>query len=130
MKETKQIRSKWLTIRLNEDEAKKLYKLCHRTASNSISEYARAVLLQEPVTILYRNQSADDFLNEMLLLKNELNAIGNNFNQAVHKLHTLDHFSEIKTWALMNENSKKLFMQKVEEIKERLNQIYDQWLQK
>ena len=130
MKETKQIRSKWLTIRLNEDEKKKLYKLYHRTASNSISEYVRAVLLQEPVIILYRNQSADDFLAQMLLLKNELNAIGNNFNQAVHKLHTLDHFSEIKTWALMNENSKKLFIQKVEEIKERMNQIYYQWLQK
>jgi len=130
MKETKQIRSKWLTIRLNEDEEKKLYKLYRRTASNSISEYARAILLQEPVTILYRNQSADDFLTEMLLLKNELNAIGNNFNQAVHKLHTLDHFSEIKTWALMNENSKKLFMHKVEEIKEKMNQIYYQWLQK
>ena len=130
MKETKQIRSKWLTIRLNEDEEKKLNRLYSRTTCNAISEYARDVLLREPVNILYRNQTADDFLDEMILLKKELNAIGNNFNQSVHKLHTLDHNSQIKAWAILNEASKKLFMSKVNEISERMNQIYGQWSQK
>jgi len=66
----------------------------------------------------------------MILLKKELNAIGNNFNQAVHKLHTLDHVPEIKDWAILNEASKKSFMKKMEEIKEKMNQIYQQWSQK
>ncbi|MDQ2720180.1 MAG: plasmid mobilization relaxosome protein MobC [Bacteroidota bacterium] len=130
MKEKRKIRSGWLNIRLNEEEQNKLNKLYSRTTSNSLSEYARDVLLKEPVNILYRNQSADDFLSEMILLKNELNAIGNNFNQVVHKLHTLDHFQEIKLWAIINEESKKNFMKKVEEIKEKLNQIHGQWSQK
>ena len=42
--------------------------------------------LQKPVTVKYRNQSADDFLQAMLELKKELSAIGNNYNQAVHKI--------------------------------------------
>jgi len=130
MKETKKIRSGWLTIRLNEDEENKLNKLYSRTTSNSLSEYARDVLLKEPVNIFYRNQSADEFLAEMIQLKKELNAIGNNFNQVVRKLHTLDHFQEIKSWAIVNEESKKIFMKKVEEIKEKMNQIYEQWSQK
>ena len=130
MKETKKVRSKWFPIRLSEDEKKKLDLLYSRTTCNSLSEYARDVLLQEPVNIIYRNQSADEFLEEMVLLKNELNAIGKNFNQAVHKLHTLDHVPEIKSWAILNEVSKKNFMKKVEEIKERMNQIYEQWSQK
>ena len=130
MKETKKVRSKWLTIRLNEDEETKINKLYSRTTSNGLSEYARDVLLKEPVTIFYRNQSADDFLAEMIQLKNELNAIGNNFNQAVHKLHTLDHVSEIKAWAVLNEAGKKSFMKKVDEILEKVNQIYELWLQK
>ena len=130
MKETKQIRSKWLTIRLNEDEEKKLTQLYSRTTCNALSEYARDVLLREPVKILYRNQTADEFLEEMILLKKELNAIGNNFNQSVHKLHTLDHDSQIKAWAILNEASKKLFMSKVDEINERMNQIYELWSQK
>ncbi len=130
MKGKKNIRSGWLTIRLNQEEESKLDKLYSRATSSSLSEYARDVLLREPVNILYRNQSADEFLSEMIQLKKELNAIGKNFNQAVHKLHTLDHFPEIKSWAIVNEESKKIFVKKVEEIREKMNQIYEQWLQK
>jgi hypothetical protein len=115
---------------LNEDEEKKLKKLYGRTTSNGLSEYARAVLLKEPVTVLYRNQTADEFLAEMILLKKELNAIGNNFNQAVHKLHILDQVPEIKSWAIVNEDNKKAFMKKVDKIKEKMSQIHEQWLQK
>ena len=130
MKGTKQIRKGWLTVRLNEDEERKLNRYFSRTTSGSLSEYARDVLLKDPVNVIYRNQSADEFLAEMILLKKELNAIGNNFNQAVHKLHTLDHVPEIKAWAILNEASKKNFMKKVDEIKEKVNQIYQQWSQK
>ena len=103
MKETNKIRSKWLTLRLNEDEEKKLLQLYSRTTSSGLSEYARDVLLRAPINVLYRNQTADEFLEEMILLKKELNAIGNNFNQAVHKLHTLDRDAQIKAWAVLNE---------------------------
>lgn len=127
MKEKKQARSKWLTIRLDEAEEKKINRFYSRTTSSSLSEYARDVLLKEPVTILYRNQSADEFLSEMILLKNELNAIGQNFNQAAHKLHTLDRDPHIKAWAILNEASKEQFMKKAEEIKENMSQIYEQW---
>ncbi|MFC0773463.1 plasmid mobilization protein [Terrimonas alba] len=130
MREKKQIRSRWLTIRLNETEEKKLNQFYSRSTCNALSEYARDVLLKEPVHILYRNQSADDFLEEMILLKKELNAIGNNFNQAVHKLHTLDHVAEINAWAIVNEAGKKAFMKKLEEITGKMNQIYEQWSQK
>ena len=130
MKETKKVRSKWLTIRLNEDEEKKLNNLYSGTTSNGLSEYARDVLLREPVNVIYRNQTADDFLAEMILLKNELNAIGKNFNQVVHRLHTLDHVPEIRSWAMLNESSKKIFMKKVDEIKDKVNQIYLRWSQK
>ena len=130
MKRKKIIRSKWLTVRLNEDEEKILNQFYSRTTSKGISEYARDVLLKEPVNIVYRNATADDFLTEMIFLKNELNAIGKNFNQAVHKLHMLDHDYEIKSWAIMNETSKKMFFKKIEEIKERLDQIHQLWLQK
>lgn len=130
MKNEKKVRSIWLTIRINEEEENKLEKLFEKTTAASLSEYVRAVLLKEPVTVLYRNQSADLFLAEMLLLKKELNAIGNNFNQVVKKLHTLDHIPEFKSWLLLNEPIQQNFLAKTTEIKERLNQIYQQWLQK
>jgi hypothetical protein len=130
MSETKIIRSKWLTIRLNEEEEKKLNKFYNRTTATSLSEYARDVLLKEPVTILYRNATADDFLQHMIALKAELNAIGNNFNQAVHRLHTLDHIPEIRAWAILNEASKKALQNKVEEIMGKASEIHKAWSQK
>ena len=94
-----------------------------------MSDYIRRIILQKPVVVRYRNQSADDFLAEIIKLKNELNAIGNNYNQAVHRLHTLDRIEEMKFWLLINESTQKPFIKKTEEIKEIMNQIYQRWLQ-
>jgi len=130
MKEIKKVRNKWLTIRVNEKEYNTIHDLYKKTTSQSISEFARNILLKKPVIIKYRNQSADEFLSEMIILKNELNAIGNNYNQAVHRLHILDRIPEIKTWLLIHEALYKSFSKKVEEIKIQMNQIYQSWLQK
>ena len=130
MAKEKTIRSKWLTLRLSETEEKKLLTLFEKTTAQSLSEYARLVLLQQPVTILYRNQSADELLPELIRLKNELGAIGNNFNQAVKRLHTTDHISEIKSWLMVNESIKEKFLQKTEEIRELMSKSYALWLSK
>ena len=130
MKEKRIVRNKWLNIRVNENEYKKIHDMYKKTTSQSISEYARTILLQKPVTVKYRNQSADEFLSQMVTLKNELNAIGNNYNQAVHRLHILDKIAEIKTWLLVHEIMYQSFMKKVKEIQLQMNQIHELWLQK
>ena len=66
---------------------------------------------------------------EMIRLRNELNAIGNNFNQSVKKLHTLSQLQEFKSWLILNENNQKILFEKVDEIKSKINQISDKWLQ-
>ena len=118
-----------VTVRYTLAELQQLNKLLQASTCKKISGYIRKTSLNKPIIITHRNKSADDFLSEMLLLKNELNAIGNNFNQAVHRLHILDDFPEIKTWVILNESSKRILFKKIDEIKEKLNQIYQQWLQ-
>jgi len=49
-----------------------------------------------PIVTTYRNQSFDDYMAKMIRLRNELNGIGNNFNQAVKKLHTLHQIVEFR----------------------------------
>jgi hypothetical protein len=95
-----------------------------------LSDYIRRVLLKKPVVVKYRNQSADEFLSEMILLKKELNAIGNNFNQSVKKLHTLDDVPEFKSWIIQNETSKQILFNKINEIYNRMNQLYEIWSSK
>lgn len=126
----KKIRSRWINIRVNEDEYIKIENWYKKTTCQSISEYTRDLLLRQPVIIKYRNQTADEFLSQMIGLKNELSAIGNNYNQAVHRLHILDRVAEIKSWLLIHEPTHQSFMKKTEEIQFALNEIYQLWLQK
>ena len=87
----------------------------------------RKVLLTGKVTVLTRNQSLDDFMTEMIELRNQLSAIGNNLNQAVHKLHTLNKIYEFRNWIITNELDKTILMNKVDEIKNRINQFAEKW---
>lgn len=115
---------------MNDAELDQLTILQKKTTEKDISSYLRKISLQKPVTVKYRNESADDFLNDMLGLKRELNSIGNNFNQAVHKLHLLDKIPEFRSWLNEYNGLQKILINKVDEIKLRMNQLYEQWLQK
>ena len=129
MSEPTNNRNKWLHLRLSEAEYKKLQNGFSKSTKRKMSDYVRSILLNKPITVYTRSKSLDDFISEIILLRSELNSIGNNFNQTVRRLHTLDEISEIKTWAILNEKSKEIFIKKVDEIKEKINQISDKWLQ-
>jgi MobC-like protein len=119
----------WISFRVKPEEYDKIHQHLKNTTHRKLSEYARKVLLNKPVTVKYRNESADALLSAMIKFKNELNSIGNNFNQAVKKLHTLNQISEFKIWLIMHEPDIKTGLKKIEEMKAKLIQIYQQWSQ-
>ncbi|MBI1342405.1 MAG: plasmid mobilization relaxosome protein MobC [Terrimonas sp.] len=121
-------RTRWLHIRLTETEYKKLQAGFTTSTKQKISSYARDILLDKPVTVYTRNQSVDDFVAEMIQLRNELKAIGNNINQAVKKLHTSANNTELKYWAQQVANSREILFQKMDEINSKIASISDQWL--
>jgi len=43
-----------------------------RSTCGSFSEFARRLLLRRQATVLYRNESLDKFLDEAVLLRNEM----------------------------------------------------------
>ena len=129
-KQESDLRKTLIQIYMNDAEVKMVKKYKEQTTERSLSAYMRKVSMQKPVTIKYRNQSADDFLKEMLELKQELNAIGNKFNEAVHKLQLLDRIPEFRSWINHYESVQQSLMSKVEEIKLKVSQLYEQWLLK
>ena|SRR6266498_225212 len=129
-KQENEVRNIFIKIRMNEGELNQVKKNQRQTTEKNLSNYIRKVSLQKPVIVKYRNQSADDFLRDMLELKKELNAVGNNFNQAVKKLHILDKIPEFRSWVTTNHSLQQSLISKVEEIKLRMNQLYEQWLRK
>jgi len=129
MSEQNDNKTKWLHLRLSVEEYTKIQKNFSKTTCLKISEYARKILLNKPITGTYRNQSLDDFMAEMIKLRSEMNSLGNNFNQAVKKLNTLQQIAEFRSWIITYELEKKILFNKVDEIKNRINKIADQWLQ-
>ncbi len=116
-------------IRLTEDEHQKINARFEKTTCRKLSDYSRRILLDKKITAFTRNQSLDDFMLEMIRLRKELNAIGNNWNQAVKKLHTLDHIQEFKTWLASTSLLQQQLIQKIETIKNKIGNISEQWLQ-
>ena len=129
-KEENEVRKLFIKIRMNQQEMDLIKKNQRRTTERSLSEYVRCVSMQEPIIIKYRNQSADDFLKEMIALKKELHFIGNNFNQAVHKLHMLDKIPEFREWIKNYDSLLRLLISKSEDIRLRVIQLQEQWSQK
>ena len=121
-------RTKLLQVRLTPAELEKINTQFSKSTCRKLSDYVRKKLFDKPIAIYQRNQSLDDFMAEMILLRNELNAIGNNYNQVLKRLHSLQHFEEIKAWLLRNESTKQILLNKVAEIKSEITQINDQWL--
>lgn len=126
----KQNHSRKFTIRFTEVEFEQIQIKFKNTTCRKLSDYLRIMIMSKPLKVTYRNQSADEFLAGMIALKNELNAIGNNFNQSVKHLYSLSDLADIKTWLMLNESSKQAFMSKVDEIKIRMQQLYELWSQK
>ena len=117
----------WISFRVKPEEYQKIHGMFSKSTHRKLSEYARNVLLQKPVTFKVRNESADQFLSEMIGLKKELNAIGSNYNQVVKKLHTLNHINEVKGWLNSHEPLHQSFLQLTERIFQKLNEIHRQW---
>jgi len=129
MEEQNQNRTKWLHVRLKPAEYQKIYKWFSRSTARKISEFARTHLLKKPIVKTYRNESLDDFMSELIELRKELNAIGNNFNQSVKKLHTLNQIAEFRQWIITYELEKKILFNKIDEIKKNIRNFAEKWLQ-
>ena len=122
-------RTKRIICRLTPGEFTKIEKKWKASTCRKLSEYVRRSLFDKPVVTTYRNSSQDDLLAELTKLRNELNAVGNNFNQAVKKLHTLSQIAEFKSWLIAYEVEKKILQNKVDEVRNNIKKILEIWLQ-
>ncbi|MFV8327298.1 plasmid mobilization protein [Flavobacterium sp. ZS1P14] len=122
-------RTRKIGLRLTPEEYSKIEHKWKSSTCRKLSDYLRKHLLNKPITTTYRNQSLDDFMEETVVLRNELNAIGNNLNQAVKKLHTLQQIPEFRVWIISFELDKKIFNNKIDEIERHTFKITSKWLQ-
>ena len=122
-------RTRIIGLRLTSDEYRKIEKKWNASTCRKLSEYIRRSLFEKPIVTTYRNRSQDDLMTELTKLRNELNAVGNNFNQAVKKLHTLSQIQEFKSWLIAYEVEKKILQNKLDEVRNNIKKMLEIWLQ-
>ena len=128
MEEKKNNRSKWLHLRLTEEELNILQGRFEASAYRKFSEYTRQMILTKPVIAGYKNQSLDDIMAVLSALRKDLNGVANNFNQAVHKLHTLNHVPEFRAWMNTHERDRERVLEDIAIIRDYIAKTADRWL--
>ncbi|WP_410220757.1 plasmid mobilization protein [Pedobacter sp.] len=124
-----QTKTRWLHVRLSAAEYQLLHDNFKKTTCRKLSEYARNILFQRPMIKAYRDRSLDDFMGEMMRLRTELNHLGNNFNQAVKKLHTANVDADYRNWLRTFEIEKHTLNNKIEQINGNIQKFAERWLQ-
>lgn len=123
-------RTRRITIRFTPEEYKLIEKRFQESMFRKISEYSRALMLQKPVRVIHRDKSMDDVQEELILLRKELNYIGNNFNQTVYKLNSVMGMPDAELWQGMLIVLRDQLEPSMRQIKERLNSYSELWSQK
>jgi len=121
-------KTKWLHLRLSETEFVQLHAAFKKTTERKLSAYARNILLGRPMIKGVRNLTTEALIQEFSRLQKDLNGIGNNYNQAVHKLHTLQHTEQFKKWLSVYELDRKKLLKDIETMKDFMNQSAASWL--
>jgi len=129
MKEQHSNRTRIVGLRLTPDEYAKIEKRWKASTCRKLSDYVRHNLFNKPIVTTYRSSSQDDLMTELTRLRSELNAVGNNFNQVVKKLHTLSQIAEFRSWLIAYEVEKNILSNKVDEVRNNVKKILEIWLQ-
>ncbi len=119
-----------VTVRFGPEEFEQVESRYKTTTFRKLSEYVRATLLNKPQTVTYRDRSMDELLEELILLRRELKAIGNNLNQTVHRLNAAYDLPEAQFWLSMINTLRDKLEPQVGTIKERITQFSEEWSQK
>lgn len=68
-------RKERVLVLYSQEEFSQLKKHFATSTSRSVSNYVRNVSLQVPVEVVHRNQSFDDFVEELVILRKELSSV-------------------------------------------------------
>lgn len=129
MGEGKEIREKWLHVRLSTPESHEINRLFKASAERYLSDFARKKLLGEPVRVATRNASQDGLIEQLAALRTELSRLGANYNQAVKKLHAVSRVKDFEHWLVAYELDRRKLLSQVEQAGIVIADLAEKWSQ-
>lgn len=92
------------------------------------SEYIRNLIYNRPITMLYRNQSLDDLIEEITILNKEINTIKNELSKTLEIMCMHKNSSEFHQKIQEIELKIANLHQIIDQVKNQMIKITDKWL--
>jgi len=115
---------------LTPEEYRNLIERLNQSTCRSLAELLRDLITGQPVTTYFRSRSADEFLPIAMSLSNELTAAGKHLQETIAWLHLSEKGPKPNAAIHELETAFFAFDRKTDEIKEKLNIIYELWWHK
>jgi hypothetical protein len=128
--DTSSLLTKLIGVRLSQQDYDRLEKIRKNSNCQSLPEMCRLILSKKPITFFQVDASLDIHMNELILIKKEINAIGTNINQITHAFHLEEGVNQKVILALRVAEQYRLVGKKVDELTKVISQLSLKWLQK
>ncbi|MEJ5144726.1 plasmid mobilization protein [Sphingobacterium sp. MYb388] len=129
MEENKNNKNKWLHLRMDEPSYQAVQNNFRKSTEKNFSAYLRKVLLEKPVFAGVKDTGLSEILAELHRLQKDMNKIGNNYNQMVHKLHLCDKDPEVKLWVSQYNKERGILLEALQSLTGYIHKTAQKWLQ-
>jgi hypothetical protein len=121
--------SKIVWTRVTQDVYQRLESFIGKSDCHSIGEVARRLLSKEKITTFTIDRTLDTVMEELSLIRKEINAIGTNINQITHAFHLSDSPSQKAINAIKVADQYKVVGAKVDTLLSIVSKLSRKWLQ-
>lgn len=117
-----------LNLRLTPAEHSQILEQSKQTNCRDLSEFIRRAIFGKKIIMITRDGSLDDVMKELIRLRKDLNLAGNNFNQVVRKLNTVNDTETLLFWLPVSEKLQQQIIRQIADIQLTIDQLSEKWL--
>ncbi|REG76901.1 plasmid mobilization protein [Algoriphagus antarcticus] len=121
-------REKWLHVRLTCKEYESIQTNFGQTVQYSLRDYARKLLLKQPIIGRYKDTGMQELLAELTMLKRDLHGLATNYNQIAKKLNSVGE-NETSSFLVQGQELHNTILVSLQSVNRFINQTAEKWLQ-
>lgn len=123
--------TQWRTVYFQVDAARyqSLKEKCAQSTCRSLAEYLRKLILQEPVTVNYRNASLEDLITELSLTRRLLADAVRAFELSALNVSSVTGQQQLSSWLKTHESDRAQIVALIDQIHQYCRKTTYLWLQ-
>ena len=119
-----------IRTRVNDKSFQRLQSVLTKSNCQTIGQLVRQILSNEPITVFQTDITVEAPVQQLILIREELRAIGVNINQITHHFHLADSNSQKMFHALKVSEEYAKVGEKVDILINKVAEIGQRWLQR